>query len=142
MTTLTSARNLAGMAHAGQQDKSGAPYLGHLARVAVAVGADEDAQAVAWLHDLVEDRPAYTELLIEWMPTHIVRAVFNLTKSKGEPDELYFARIRVDPLTLKVKLADIADNMSEHRMGKLDEATQTRLRAKYARALSLLAQPT
>ena len=54
---------LAARAHAGQLDKAGAPYIEHPGRVAVhvtrhALPEDEEAaQAVAWLHDVVEDTP-------------------------------------------------------------------------------------
>lgn len=140
MTIDQAAEMLARTAHAGQTDKAGQPYIGHLRRVAAhpSLYVDEDARAVAWLHDLVEDRPSYAPELLDQMPVHIARSVLLLTKSKGEPDELYFARIKADPLALKVKLADIADNLSEARLAHLDADTQARLRAKYARALELL----
>jgi hypothetical protein len=40
-----------------------------------------------------------------------------------------------------VKRADIADNMSVDRMGRLDAATQQRLQAKYEAALRVLDAP-
>lgn len=136
---LSVAERIARMAHAEQLDKSGDPYVGHLRRVArhQSLFKNPQAQAVAWLHDLVEDQPQHAGLLAEF-PVPIARAVYLLTKSPSEPAELYFARIKADPLALQVKLADIADNMSEHRMGRLDAETQSRLRAKYAKALRLL----
>lgn len=134
------AEAVARQAHAEHVDKSGAPYIGHLERVAAAVAPDADAMAAAWLHDLVEDQPHCAGYLMDF-PPHIIRTVYLLTKVKNEPNALYFARIKADPLALKVKLADIADNMSPERMGKLDAPTQERLRAKYANALALLTQP-
>ena len=49
------AEALARSAHAGQVDKAGAPYAQHPERVAAAVTGDPQAQAAAWLHDVVED---------------------------------------------------------------------------------------
>jgi ADP-ribosyl-[dinitrogen reductase] hydrolase len=57
-TPVDRARELATTAHAGQVDKVGAPYIEHPARVAGrvrAAGDGEDAEVVAWLHDVVED---------------------------------------------------------------------------------------
>jgi len=96
--------------------------------------------AVAWLHDLVEDQPTYADCLAHF-PPKIARAVYLLTKDQAEPAELYFGRIKADPLALRVKLADIADNMSEQRMGRLDPETQARLRTKYAQGLAILTHP-
>ena len=45
---------LAFRAHAGQVDKSGAPYIAHVVRVAAKLADPEDV-VVALLHDTVED---------------------------------------------------------------------------------------
>ena len=58
---VTEAKDVATAAHEGQMDKAGSPYIGHPGRVAGHVtrhAAAEDleaAQAVAWLHDVVEN---------------------------------------------------------------------------------------
>ncbi|MEG0193129.1 MAG: hypothetical protein RR698_08180 [Stenotrophomonas sp.] len=49
-------------------------------------------------------------------------------------------RIATDPLALKVKLADIADNADETRLASQDVATAQRLRDKYRDALAALGQ--
>src|SRR5699024_8102125 len=60
MTNLiTEAKTLAQQAHAGQTDKAGRPYIEHVARVAAQVAFWPEAEAVAWLHDVVEDHPDY-----------------------------------------------------------------------------------
>ncbi len=59
MDWVALARTLATEAHAGQIDKAGQPYIGHVARVAAAVRGDDDAEVVAWLHDVAEDCPAF-----------------------------------------------------------------------------------
>lgn len=55
MTAVTVAESIASLRHAGQTDKAGQPYIGHVSRVAANVSGDHDAETVAWLHDVVED---------------------------------------------------------------------------------------
>lgn len=52
---VSRAKDLAIRAHADQVDKAGRPYIEHVARVAAAVSDDPVAEAVAWLHDVLED---------------------------------------------------------------------------------------
>lgn len=98
-----------------------------------------DVQAVAWLHDVIEDSPFTAENLIEWgMPTHVVDAVTCLTKLKGESRDDYYARVKSNPIALVVKLADISDNSNPDRLAKLDPETRERLTQKYAYAVKVL----
>ena len=53
-TLVKKAEEIARKAHAGQVDKSGRSYIGHIERVANRVTSDE-AKCVAWLHDVLED---------------------------------------------------------------------------------------
>lgn len=53
-------------------------------------------------------------------------------------DGMYYACVRTNPLALRVKLADIADNSDEVRLALLDEKTAARLRRKYAKAKKIL----
>ena len=55
MDWIARARTLAAEAHATQVDKAGQAYFGHVGRVAARVRGDDDAEVVAWLHDVVED---------------------------------------------------------------------------------------
>ncbi len=147
MTTLVSqARDLAHRAHAGQVDKAGRPYIEHVARVAAVVRSCDancqscdEAEAVAWLHDVLEDCGDEMETrLCEELPIQILVAVIILTRSDGINDNCYYTGIRNSPLALRVKLADIADNMDEARLALLDDKTANRLRRKYAKALAAL----
>lgn len=53
---IDQARQLAEQAHAGQTDKAGEPYMGHVIRVAASVLPQESIYiAAALLHDVVED---------------------------------------------------------------------------------------
>ncbi|CAL9438535.1 phosphohydrolase [Streptomyces sp. DH-12] len=129
-------------AHAGQTDKAGRPYAGHLQAVAEGVrrrGGDDEQVAAAWLHDAVEDDRLSHAWLEEAALTRrtkdIVRAV---TKRSGEPPEDYAARVLATPGALLVKEADLAHNADPARLAVLDDATRTRLTAKYARMRALL----
>lgn len=135
--TLRNAQTLARRAHASQIDKAGQPYIGHVARVAARVQGDADAEAVAWLHDVVEDCPAFSAEVATF-PAHIRAAVACLTRRKDLSAEDYYAAIRANPLALKVKLADIADNSDPARLRYLPAEVQQRLADKYAHALLAL----
>ncbi|MET7610432.1 HD domain-containing protein [Streptomyces seoulensis] len=142
--TLAEVEDLARRAHAGQTDKAGRPYAGHLAAVAEGVrarGGDEEQIAAAWLHDSVED-DALTE---EWLDgaalTPRTKAiVLALTKRPGEPPEEYARRILATPGAALVKHADLAHNADPARLAVLDEPTRMRLAEKYTRMRALLGQ--
>lgn len=134
---VNEAQWLAEEAHASQTDKAGRPYIEHVARVAAAVAGDDAAEMVAWLHDVLEDQPAFaTQVLL--FPQAVVEAVFDLTRGVNKSEAFYYWNIRQNPLSLKVKLADIADNIDEARLALLDPETAARLRAKYAKARAAL----
>lgn len=133
------AKDLAHRAHAGQVDKAGRPYIEHVARVAAACADDPEAEAVAWLHDVLEDAPEFwheAERSILWQRQQA--AVIALSRQFAGSAEGYYAGIRANPLALRVKLADIADNADESRLALLDEKTADRLRRKYAKARKAL----
>lgn len=134
------AETLARAAHAGQVDKAGAPYAAHPARVAAAVAGDPLAEATAWLHDVVEDTSmTLADLRDVGFPEPVLAAVDALTRRADEERDAYYARVAADPLALRVKRADIADNSGPERLAKLPEATRIRLQDKYAHALAALA---
>ena len=58
-------------------DKAGQPYIGHVARVAAAVRGDDDAEVVAWLHDVA--CPAFAAR-IEVFPAPLREAVHLLNR--------------------------------------------------------------
>jgi len=138
MVWIARARALATAAHAGQVDKAGQPYIGHVGRVAARVSGDDDAEVVAWLHDVVEDCPG-SAAQVQAFPPAVQRAVQLLSRNSTPDADHYYARIAADPLALKVKQADIADNADEDRLAALDTATAERLRVKYRHALAQLA---
>lgn len=140
MRTLKRAMLVSKLAHRGQVDKAGFAYIWHPCRVAKKVKGDKDAEAVAWLHDVLEDCPDHAHEV--WtFPVNIQEAVVILTRTPRMTDEIYYAAIRKNRLALMVKLADIADNLDEDRLSHLLPETAARLRLKYAKALELLGQP-
>ena len=138
MTSIVErAKDLAYRAHAGQVDKAGRPYIEHVARVASAVSDDPEAEAVAWLHDILEDSHEFAGEVCQF-PWEIRKAVIYLTRYRNDSSAEYYGNIKNNPLALRVKLADIADNADESRLALLDEKTADRLRRKYQRAIKAL----
>lgn len=122
------ARQIAATAHDGQTDMSGVAYITHPERVAAGVSGDPSAEVVAWLHDVVEDTGVTLADLATEFPPEIVAAVDAITKRIGEGSDEYYRRVAANPLALKVKYADLADNSSP-----IDSPSSTRRRANACR---------
>lgn len=141
------AQAIATAAHAGQTDKAGAEYITHPRRVAVRVcqyapaGQTETAQAVAWLHDVVEDTPVTLQDLTGQFPPAVVAAVDALTRHEDETREDYYCRVAANELARAVKYADMDDNTDPARLQLLDEETRRRLEAKYAHGRAAITHP-
>jgi len=142
--TVDDAVAIATRAHEGQLDKSGRPYIGHPMRVMAGVaqsGGGDHERMAAVLHDVIEDTEVTADdLLAAGAPPAVVTAVIALSKTPGEPQADYLARVAADPIAVVVKHADMADNSAPHRLARLDRPTQDRLRTKYADARRLLAE--
>ena len=93
MDWVALARTLATEAHAGQTDKAGQPYICHVARVAAAVRGDDDAEVVAWLHDVAEDCPAFAAQ-IEVFPARCARRCTCSTATRPRRGQLLRAHCR------------------------------------------------
>ena len=138
MFTEADAVEIARTAHDGQVDKSGKPYIGHPLRVMAAL-TDPHERMAAVLHDVIEDTPVTADdLRAAGCPDPVVAAVVALSKTEGEAQEDYLARVAANPMATAVKRADIADNSSPARLAALDEATRQRLTAKYTAARAYL----
>ena len=135
---LSKAINLAMQANAGQVDKAGMPYIGHVMRVMQA-GKTIDEKIVGVLHDVVEDTTwTFDALLAEGFPVHIVDALRCVTKlSDDEPYESFINRVKTNPLVVAVKINDLTDNMDIRRLQTLTDADVQRLR-KYLKAYQSL----
>ena len=145
---IADAKRLAIGAHEGQTDKAGAPYWTHPERVARRVrelypDAPDEAVAVAWLHDVIEDTPWTARGLLDGrFPSQVVAAVVALTRTADVTKDDYYAGIRrAGGLALMVKHADITDNLDEERLAVLPPETAARLRSKYAKSLDALGLP-
>jgi hypothetical protein len=68
----------------------------------------------------------------DWHP--ILESVCVLSRNMWDNNRQYYSIIRENPIALRVKLADIADNADEARLALLDPETAERLRRKYAKA--------
>lgn len=151
------ALTIATVAHAGQRDKAGVPYIQHPVGVMTiatnslisgvdggmqipgrATGAYNLVRDAALLHDVVEDTSMTAEGLIELgISPEVVRIVLLLTydKTKQTRDQ-YYAQITTDPIARLVKLADVRHNMS--RLAYLAPEDYERLTVKYTHALEIL----
>lgn len=124
--------------HKEQVDKSGAPYIEHLIRVAGKV-KQTDEKIVALLHDVVEDTDTtLSEIKSLGATEEIIEALDLLTHKKGSNYNDYIRSIAKNTLALTVKLADLADNTDPQRMEKLPYDLKQKLTKKYELALSIL----
>lgn len=107
---------LAAIAHEGQTDKAGQPYIFHVLRVMMGVVGYE-RQLAACGHDLVEDTDLTAEdLQAHGFPHAVVEAILVLTKRSGESREDAARRARLNPIARDVKIADNADNSDLSRI--------------------------
>lgn len=125
---------------AGHTDKGGRPYIGHLLRVRATVaeqGGDDICQSIALLHDLLEDTDYPPEELARQFPPRVTEAVVALTKIPGEAYPEYLQRIAQFPDAVRVKLADLQDNMDLSRLSQVTDRDRERLE-KYQSAVVFL----
>ena len=139
MATLERAIEIAREAHAGQVDKAGEDYFNHPKRVADNFYEDDDI-IVALLHDVIED----TEITLEQLKEEgfndaVLAALDAITKREGESYDQFIERVKDNPIALKVKLADLRDNMDILRLPELTEKDLQRI-AKYHKAYKYLEQ--
>jgi (p)ppGpp synthase/HD superfamily hydrolase len=140
MDPITTADAIAAEAHAGQVDKAGMPYVGHVRRVASYVDpADTDAVVAALLHDVIEDTGIdAAELRDRGVAPAAIDAIELLTRRSDQPSASYYQRISEHPTAREVKLADLADNTDPDRLATLPESDRARLTQKYAGAYAAL----
>lgn len=130
--TVAAAIAFAAAKHIDQTDRAGQPYILHPLRVMSAMDVDE-ARRVAVLHDVVEDcGVTLDDLRALGYPEPEVMAIDALTKREDEQDDYprFIERVLGNPLAVKVKLADLEDNMDIRRLETLGPKDFERL-AKY-----------
>lgn len=105
---VAKARAWAVKAHAGQKDKAGQDYFkAHVTVVAESVKGDPIAEAVAFLHDTVEDTSVTIEDIRTGFPKEVADAVSTLTHSKGISYAEYLWYVQQNSIAVKVKLSDL-----------------------------------
>jgi hypothetical protein len=110
------ARNVAHHSHVQQRNRRGEPIVEHVARVVAAV--PEEAQTLAWLHDVLEHSPTTTAELRGHGLTRVELAALELlTRQVGESYELHILRVAyasgaAGRLARVVKLADLDDHLA------------------------------
>jgi hypothetical protein len=110
--------------HTGQRDKSGAPYLLHLFRVALQT-QDPIAQQAALLHDLIEDTEATREdLVASSISPDAIEAIVLLTHDLQESYADYVVKIKDNSVATQVKLLDLHDNYRLDRVAYRAEHVQ------------------
>ena len=124
-------------AHKDQVDKTGVPYVFHPFHVAEQM-TSEASTIVALLHDVVEDTD-YTldDIAAAGFGKEIVDAIALMTHEDDVPYLDYVANLKDNPIAREVKLADLAHNSDQSRLGEIDEETRQRLE-KYENAIALL----
>lgn len=137
MSTLERAISLAALAHEGQVDKAGAPYILHVLRVMMRLESPEERMAAA-LHDVVEDCGWTLERLRdEGFPEAVISGVDAVTRREPESYEEFVRRAKADPIGRRVKWADLQDNSDLSRLPEVSDRDRERLE-KYRRALAAL----
>ena len=134
MKTTAEVLALATWAHSYQYRRDGVtPYINHPKAVADSLAGESDQViAAALLHDVLEDTKLTEQDLRELdIDDAVIEAVKLLTKGDDQPYEEYLQKILTNEIALKVKLADIKNNLS-------DSPTAKQV-AKYSKALQILA---
>lgn len=136
---LCDAIELASKAHYLTEDKQGKPYIFHPLRVMMQF-SDEDAQIVGVLHDVIEDSDfKLADLEAMGFSETVIDAIDAITNRKDRSYADYLAKVQQNPLALRVKMADIADNMGRlPQLKKIDPLVALRLENKYKKALEIL----
>ena len=137
MSSLENAISIATQAHEGQSDKAGDPYILHPLRVMMKMTTEAE-RITAVLHDVIEDTDWTIERLRrEGFHTEILDALDCLTKEDCEEYGEFIERVKLNPLAVKVKMADLEDNLDVARLKNVTEADTKRLE-KYKYALLML----
>lgn len=124
--------SIAARSHAQQFRRDGlTPYFSHPVRVCDRVQKHGlEAQAVALLHDTLEDTPLTQGEILHVAGQTVYDAVLALTHYSNESYDDYLQRVKKNDLARIVKVADILDNLS-------DDPSRRQI-VKYARALLYL----
>ncbi len=135
---LKKAEDIATVAHKGQFDRCGVEYINHPRTVASYVDNPKE-KIVAWLHDTIEDTDITEADLRPVFGDEITDAVVALTKTEGEDYFDYISRVIKNPLSARVKIADLTHNMKPDRIPHPTEEDQKRME-KYKKAYEIVSK--
>ena len=136
MSLLAKAIAIAANAHQTHApDKGGAPYVLHPLRMMFQLESEAE-RIVAVLHDVIEDHGgawSFPRLANEGFPPDILEALQGVTKFHEEEDYgAFIRRAAINPVSRRVKLADLEDNMNLLRLQALSDRDVLRLRKYHA----------
>ena len=134
MSTLEHAITLAIKVHQGQLDKYGRPYILHPLRVMFRLETELE-QIVGVLHDVIEDSDmTFDDLRRMGYSEAVLTALDGVTRREDETYDEFVTRSLAHPVSRRVKLADLEDNMDLRRLSvQLTEKDFERLQ-RYRRA--------
>lgn len=124
--------------HAGQKDRYGEIYIFHPMRVMMKLYTVDD-KCVAILHDVVEDSDWTVEdLSREGFPQNIIEAIDAVSKREDEPYMEYIHRLASNEMAMRVKLADLEDNMDLRRVNDTIKKADLQRFQRYREAYTFL----
>lgn len=118
LDSLGLAIEIATIAHSGQYDWAGWPYITHPLRVMQnpMLWGKPIHQCVAVLHDVCEDCPGFDLVFLsKYFCDDVINALRAITKTRGEDYEEYIDRVCENLIASQVKLCDLEDNSSPQR---------------------------
>lgn len=136
-TYLAEAISIAARAHAGQNEKNGDPYIFHPLRAMLRCKTNTD-RIVAVLHDVIEDTDwTMARLKKSGFSRTVLSALDCVTKRDAETYDAFIKRILKNKIAIRVKLADLEDNLDTRRLPRIREKDKRRL-AKYRKYRRIL----
>ncbi len=133
---LDSAITLASVAHTGQTDKAGLPYILHPLHL-MSQFDDPFMQICAVLHDVVEDTDVTLEQIELMFDIRIASVIDKLTHRKNINYRDYIIALSFDRISTKIKIEDLKHNMDYDRIGKIKQKDVNRA-VKYLKAYKYL----
>ena len=109
----------AAVAHQGQLDRGGKPYILHVLKVLHNIGNtyDLEFQCIAIGHDLFEDTKTSEEDLRNLgCSDRVIEGIYGVTKMPGESYSQYKEKVKLSLDRILVKMADIRHNTDIRRL--------------------------
>ena len=139
---LENAILVARIAHNGQTDKAGVPYIFHPLEVMRCVGErneDWTLPAAAVLHDVVEDTDVtMDDLKAAGFPDDLLVTLDHLTRRTGEAYLDYIERVMLDKNAMIVKKQDLIHNLDHSRLMKIKKTERKGLATRYCKAFQMI----